>query len=251
MIIAQITDTHILSKGTGDPAGAARAASLRRCIADINRRGVDAVVHTGDSVHHGLPEEYAHLHEILSGLRPPLFMTAGNRDRPSLLRDAFAGRHAVLGEGEFLHYAVDLFPIRLVVLDSTSPGERKGVFCSARLAWLDETLAREPLKPTILFIHHPPFDIVPHYEDGYRRPQDASDLAALVSRHLRVSRLICGHVHCVHSTDWAGTIATSMPSIAVDLRKGVDPAFGTTPLYALHEVSQNGDVAIRMCAVGE
>jgi 3',5'-cyclic-AMP phosphodiesterase len=251
MIVAQITDTHILPKNTTDPMGAARAGSLRRCIADINRRGVDAVIHTGDSVQHGSPEEYAHLHEIVSALNAPLFMTVGNRDQRSAMRDVFADRGFVLGEGEFVQYAVDDFAVRLVALDSTSPGERKGVFCSARLARLDETLAGEPHRPTILFIHHPPFDIPPHYEDGYRRPQDASEIATVVRGHPQVIRLICGHVHCIHRTDWAGTVSTTMPSIAVDLRKGVDPVLGTTPLYALHEISRNGNIATQMCAVSE
>src|SRR3954466_10490844 len=47
MILAQITDTHILAKTSDDPAGASRAENLRRCVADINARGVEAVIHTG------------------------------------------------------------------------------------------------------------------------------------------------------------------------------------------------------------
>ena len=81
MIIAQISDTHILARSSTDPLAAKRAENLRRCVADINRQGVDAVIHTGDSVHHGTAEEYAHLAGILAELKPPLFLTLGNRDR--------------------------------------------------------------------------------------------------------------------------------------------------------------------------
>jgi 3',5'-cyclic AMP phosphodiesterase CpdA len=250
MILAQISDTHILAKTSDDPAAISRAEDLRRCIADINARGVDAVIHTGDSVHHGSPEEYAHLRAILSGIEAPLYFTPGNRDRKEGLRAALDGL-AHLPDGDFLHHAVEDHDLRLVALDSVTAGERKGTFCSERLAWLEQTLSRGAETPTVLFMHHPPFDIVPYYEGGYRRPQDTKELAALVRRHPQVIRLICGHAHCMHTTEWAGIIATCMPSIAVDLRKGVDASFGTTPVYALHTSSPDGSVATQFCAVGQ
>ncbi len=242
MVIAQISDTHILARSSDQFEGASRAENLRRCIADINRQGVDAVVHTGDSVHHGLAEEYAHLREILADLDAPLFPIPGNRDRHGALRAAFDHLPFLPKSGELLHYAVEDLPIRLVGLDSVAAGERKGVFCAHRLAWLEETLAREPDRPTILFIHHPPFDIAPHYVGGYRRRQDAEDLAAVASRHPQVERLLCGHVHRLHREPWGGTVATTMPSVAVDLRKEVDAAIETAPLYLLHIASNDGDL---------
>lgn len=240
MVIAQISDTHILAKSSDDAAGASRAENLRRCIADINRQGVDVVVHTGDSVHNGLAEEYAHLREILAELEAPLFLIPGNRDRQGVLRAALDHLSYLPRNGDFLHYVVEDFPIRLVALDSVAAGERKGVFCAQRLAWLEETLAREPDRPTILFMHHPPFDIAEHYVGGYRRPQDAEDLAAVVGRHPQVQRLLCGHVHCFHREPWGGTVATTMPSVAVDLRKEVDAAIEAAPLYLLHVASSDG-----------
>ena len=240
MIIAQISDTHILAKSADEAEGAARAENLRRCVADINRQGVDVVVHTGDSVHHGAAEEYAHLHEIVADLEAPFFLVPGNRDRHHVLRDAFVRHSHLQGNGDHLHYAIEDLPIRLVALDSVDAGERKGVFCAQRLAWLEETLGREPDRPTILFMHHPPFDIVPHYVGGYRRPQEADDLAAVVSRNPQVMRLLCGHVHRSHLVRWGGTVATTMPSVAVDLRKDVDAAIEGAPLYLLHVTSSDG-----------
>ncbi len=56
MIIAQISDTHILARSSDRAEGRRRADNLRRCVADINRQQPDAVVHTGDIVQHGLPD---------------------------------------------------------------------------------------------------------------------------------------------------------------------------------------------------
>ncbi len=246
MLIAQISDTHIPANSPDAAASDPRAGELRRCVADINRQGVDVVIHTGDSTHNGTADEYAIVREILSELKAPYFLIPGNRDRRETLREAFSHLSYMPKNGEFLHYAVEDFPIRLIALDSHDPGQRKGAFCERRQAWLEETLAREPGKPTVLFIHHPPFDIAEqNYIGGYRHPQDAENLAALVSRHPQVERLLCGHVHCEHRESWAGTVATSMPSLAVDLRKEKDAAMETATLYVLHTASDDGDLVSR------
>ena len=135
MLIAQISDTHILEKSSDQAAGASRAENLRRCIADINRHGVDLVIHTGDSVQNGEAEEYAHLREILADLEAPLYLVPGNRDRHGALRDALNHLSYLPRDGDFLHYVVEDHPIRLVALDSVVAEERKGVFCARRLAW--------------------------------------------------------------------------------------------------------------------
>ena len=106
MRIAQISDTHILPRASDDPVGASRAEDLRRCIADINRQAVDAVVHTGDCVQHGTAEEYAHLREIVAELQAPLFLTPGNRDNQAALRAAFRQFTYFPSDGDLLHYAV-------------------------------------------------------------------------------------------------------------------------------------------------
>lgn len=243
MIIAQISDTHMLRRSADNDAGAGRAESLRLCVADINRQDVDLVIHTGDHAHFGAPEEYAHQRDILADLKAPLYVIAGNRDHRDNLRDAFADFAYLPRNGAFVHYAVDDHPVRLVGLDSQETGDRKGAFCARRLAWLEETLAREPTKPTVLFIHHPPFDIAAQdYVGGYRRPEEARALSDLVTRHRQVRRLLCGHVHCLCQEAWAGTVATAMPSIAVDLRK---EAVGTAIQYLLHETTQGGNLVSR------
>ena len=239
MLIAQISDTHILAPGSEHPAAARRAGNLERCVADINRQRPEAVIFTGDTVQHGRPEEYARLRALLAPLEAPLYIIPGNRDERGALRAAFADQAHLPGAGEFLHYAVEDHALRLVALDSTAPGERKGVFCPARQAWLEETLGRAAGRPTVLFIHHPPFDIGDHYIGGYRRPEEAEALAAVVARHPQVVRLLCGHVHCRSETPWAGTLATTMPSVAVDVRKGVDEtAAQERPIYLLHRLAE-------------
>jgi 3',5'-cyclic-AMP phosphodiesterase len=239
MIVAQISDTHILARSSEQSEGERRAENLRQCVADINCQRPDAVVHTGDLVQNGLLQEYEYLREILAPLEAPLYVIPGNRDKREALRTVFAD-HAYLPEnGEFLHYTVENYPLRLVALDSIAAGERKGVYCERRQAWLLDVLGRAPDKPTVLLIHHPPFDIGDHYIGGFRRPGEAEDLAKVITQHPQVLRVLCGHVHCPTQRSWAGTQATTMASVAVDVRKGIDEMQAKgRPIYQLHAISE-------------
>lgn len=123
-------------------------------------------------------------------MQAPLYLIPGNRDNNTAMRSAFADKSYLPDEGGFLHYAVDDHAVRLVAIDSTLPGEHMGVFCPARQAWLEAALSDRPDQPTVLFIHHPPFDIGDHYVGGYRRPGEAAALAG-VSAATRRSRGCC------------------------------------------------------------
>jgi len=251
MRIAQISDTHILAPGDDHPAQPARVENLRACIADINRQGVDVVIHTGDTTQNGAPEEYELLRALLSELDAPFFMVPGNRDRFAALRGIFPHLDYLPAEGDDFRYAVDGFPLRLIGLDSMLPDVRKGVFGADRISWLEEALGQAPDTPTLLFMHHPPFDVPQAgYTDGYRDAADAEALTGAVSRHRQVIRLICGHVHVLHGERWGNAIATTMPSVAVDVRKGVAPEIGDAPVYMLHEYSEDGELDSVMQVAG-
>jgi len=241
LLIAQITDTHILASTSDHPAAQLRADSLRRCVEDINRQNPDAVIFTGDTVQHGQPDEYAHLRELLMPLEAPLYLVPGNRDNKNEMRTAFNDYAYLQANGEFLHYKIEDYDVRLVGIDSTVVGERKGRLCDERQAWLDTTLSEQTDRPTLLFIHHPPFDVGDHYVGGYRRAEEVAALADIVSRHPQIVGLLCGHVHWPIECRWAGRPARIMPSIAVDLRKGIDETEAREqPIYVLHRLSEEG-----------
>ncbi|MBH98263.1 MAG: phosphodiesterase [Rhodospirillaceae bacterium] len=235
MLIAQISDTHILSEQSQQNTGRLRSENLSRCISDINLQKPDIVIFTGDTVQHGKSEEYAHLKSLIAPLQAPVFIIPGNRDNKTALRTAFKDQPYMHMHNDFLHYAIDEYPLRLIALDSTEEDERKGVFCKARQQWLKKTLSDELDYPTILFIHHPPFDVEDHYTDGYRRADEALALSKIVSRYPQIERLVCGHVHCYFECNWSNTRASTMPSIAVDLRRYVDNIeCQQKPAYVLH-----------------
>jgi 3',5'-cyclic AMP phosphodiesterase CpdA len=238
VLIAQISDTHLLSRESDSPVASLRADCLRRCVADISCQQLDAVIMTGDTVQHGQPEEYAWLRHLLAPIQVPLYIVPGNRDDRDAMRNAFNDFTYLAASGDFAQYVIEDFDVRLVGIDSTLAGERKGRFCESRQAWLDSVLGEQPDKPALLFIHHPPFDVGDHYVGGYRYPEEAQALEEIVARHAQVIGMLCGHVHWPIHRQWAGTDARIMPSVAIDVRKGIDEneAEGR-PIYMLHQIS--------------
>ncbi len=239
MIIAQISDTHI---DLDCPEGAARIRELEWCVADINRLDVlpDVVIHTGDVVHNGKPEEYREVARIVGELRCPLLVAAGNRDDRATLRATFPAGHDLLPDTPFAQYRVEDYPVRLIALDTLSDNGNQGDFCAVRADSLRAVLAEDTDKPTAIFMHHPPFDIP---ESDFPFQFDSRDAVALMSGaldgHGHVVRAFCGHSHRDVSGTISGVEISSMPSVAIDRRLGDYPeAQRARPLYRLHQFTK-------------
>ena len=217
MLIAQITDTHVVERGRLLWDQIDTNGMLEAAVRHVNRLdpAVDVVVATGDLVDRGQPEQYDELVHILKELDAPLYPVMGNHDDRSALLAAFDWLKPT---GEFVQYIVDAYEVRLVVLDTTIPGEHRGELCADRLGWLDARLADAPGRPTVVLMHHPPFRCGIEWMDATSL-SNADELADVIERHDNVVRVLCGHVHRPIQTSLAGTIASSAPSTAhqVDL----------------------------------
>lgn len=239
MLIAQITDTHIRVPGRLTYRRVDCADALRKCVAEILRLDPqpDLIVHTGDLVDFGLPEEYEHFKSIIEPLKTPILAIPGNHDEREAMRAAFAHRGYLPAQG-FLHYAVEHGPLRLIGLDTVVPQQSGGAVCADRLAWLDMTLAEKPDVPTLILMHHPPFLTgIVHMDNIGLQGRDA--FAAVMRRHDQVQAILCGHVHRPIFTQVGGRAAMICPSpshqVALDLRPDGPSAFRLEPPgYMLH-----------------
>jgi Icc protein len=254
MIVAQISDTHIRRKGRLLYNLVDTAKYLRRCVARLNGLDPrpDVVLATGDLVEAGKPKEYRRLRKILAELELPIHVIPGNHDVVEHLRDAFPDHAYLHGDSPGIRYVVDGHDVRLIGLDSTSPGKVGGVLDGDRLAWLDARLMEAPARPTLLFMHHPPF------KTGIR-PIDAPGfvgierLADIVRRHPQIERIACGHIHRSMQMRWCGTIACTAPSTAhqfvLDLRERHPLGFVLEPAGFLLHVWQDGAMMTHACFV--
>jgi 3',5'-cyclic AMP phosphodiesterase CpdA len=235
MLIAQISDLHIRPEGQLAYRTVDTALGLRRTVAWLNglEPQPDVVVATGDLVDTGSLEEYARLRELLRPLRAPMFLIPGNHDRRENLRAAFPEHSYLPRDGEFLQYVIEDYPIRLVGLDTMIPGKETGQMCPARLQWLETKLREQPARPTLLFMHHPPFKTGIGRMDELGMESGGGAMAEIVVGHPQVERVLCGHVHRPVQLRWAGTVASIAPSTAyqfsLNLTAGAKLAFTMEP----------------------
>jgi 3',5'-cyclic-AMP phosphodiesterase len=193
-----------------------------RAVARFNPRP-DVVLITGDLTECGLAEEYANLNVLLRKWLPmPVFVIPGNHDRRGNLRDALHHLPGVTTDPEYVQYAVDDHPVRIVMLDTLVPGAGHGELRPEQLEFLDRTLAGAPDKPTLIGMHHPPFACGIAHMDRINL-RNSSEFTAIIARHRQVERIICGHHHRPIVARVAHAVASISPSVAHQVEMSLLP----------------------------
>jgi 3',5'-cyclic AMP phosphodiesterase CpdA len=239
MLLCQISDPHVVEKGSLAYGKVDTPRHLERCVRKILAlpRRPDAVIATGDLTDNAAAAEYGLLGEILAPLDMPVYLAVGNHDDRQQLRAAFPTHTHLAGEDGFVQYVVEDFDVRLVVLDTLIPRKPGGMLCEKRLRWLDHTLARSN-RPTIVAQHHPPFATGLSFMDRMSLVDPGAE-AAVISKYPQVERVIAGHHHRTAQARFAGTVASICPSTAhqllLDLVPGADIRFTLEPSgFQLH-----------------
>jgi 3',5'-cyclic AMP phosphodiesterase CpdA len=235
MIIAQISDTHI---ALDCPDADRRMRDFALTIADINALdpAPDVIVHTGDIVHNGRRDEYAEAVAILAKARAPVHVLAGNKDDRANLRAAFSACGYLAPGSDFIDYAIEDYPVRLIALDTLSSSGNKGDFCPQRIERLIGMIDAETSKPIAVFTHHPPFVVkVGPDPINFETLEIMSQLRQALQHSERTVAVFSGHVHRA-AEGQVGTIpATVVPCIATTLRKGeYPPQMKRRPVYHIH-----------------
>lgn len=210
MRIVQLSDLHLTGDarplyGTVDTEAALHTALTR---AAALRPVPDLLVISGDLAN-GAAAAYGRLHAALAGLPFPSALMPGNHDGRDELRRAFPAQ-AWSGD-PLCCQCLEREGGRLLLLDSTIPGEEAGEVGEAQLRWLEAACRDE--RPALLFMHHPPFAIgIPGMDAIRCRGEDG--LRDWLAGKPQVEALLCGHVHRHASTTFAGRPALTAPSTA-------------------------------------
>lgn len=235
MIIAQISDTHL---ELNTPDADQRIADFERTIAAINALdpAPDVIVHTGDIVHNGRQEEYARAVSILAKARMPVYVLAGNKDNRANLLAAFSTHGYLAADSDFIDYAVERFPVRLIAIDTLSQSSNKGDFCLARAGRLIDLIDAEGTKPIAIFAHHPPFEVTVGPDPlNFETREMMLRLRQILQNAFRVVASFSGHVHRPAEGSIGNIPATVVPCIATTLRKGEYPTYmKKRPIYYVH-----------------
>ncbi len=249
MIIAQLSDTHLSLDAPQ------RFEDFKACVAHINglAEPPDLVIHSGDVVHNALPEEYEAAKAIMQPLKMPVAVIPGNRDRRDVLCESMGQWCPVkAGAGaSYLQYAIEIAGVRAICLDTLSLDSNKGRLCDVRLAQAQELLHEDQATPTVIFMHHPPFEVAASREPFQFETREAADkLLAMIKAASNVVGLFCGHVHRPGARMIGQVSATTLTSIALDLRVGHNPAKSDLrPRYDLHTIGADGSVVSQTMSV--
>jgi 3',5'-cyclic AMP phosphodiesterase CpdA len=243
MLIAQISDFHLCPERQLAYGVADTAAALEKVITHINgmRPPVDVVIVTGDVADAGEAGSYELAAALLARLQMPFYLVPGNHDHKGLLAAAFP-EHAyfsqlVQGQKDtYVCYAIDAYPVRLIGLDTVTPGRHGGGLGDQRLQWLAKKLSENLHTPTLVFMHHPPFASgIGHMdqEHFYGRKR----LQTIIKQHPQVQRLCCGHLHRPITQHYGATVAAVCPGVGMqldlDLRPEAPSGFILEPLLVM------------------
>ncbi len=211
--LLQLSDTHLLADPDERLRGIPTTETLSQVLmlARAQHPSIARIVLTGDLAHDERPETYRVLHRVLGPDTDRCWLLPGNHDDRQGLCAAFEQLQRVADER--VCFVDELDGWRLVGLDSQIPGENPGQLGTEQLAWLRETLATDPLRPTLLFVHHPPVPTGhPWFDDNGLL--DAGPLEAEVRRAPGIRAICHGHIHRDFTGALAGVPVLGAPSTA-------------------------------------
>jgi 3',5'-cyclic-AMP phosphodiesterase len=235
LLIGHLTDLHMVEEGALLGRVLDVNMLVRTAVETINSAPVPPafVVVTGDLTHNGTEQQTALARDTLDHLDMPYFALPGGHDDAAIFARTFADRGWLDPASGDIRYVMDDHAVQLVVADTTAKEGHMPTFGPERCDWLDQRLSDAADKPTLLAIHHPPFQCrIPAraYCDDFGMSW-AQGLKEVVSGHSHIKTVICGHVHRTTHVRWAGTMASIGPSPTVQ----TDPVFSDITTGGLRE----------------
>lgn len=249
MLIAHLSDLHIRPHGVPAARVVETNMLVERALAVIAalHPRPDAVIISGDVTECGRPEEYRMAAKLLQRLAPmPVYVVPGNHDRRDNFREGLGHLPGVTSDPDFVQYAIEDLPVRIIMLDSVVPEAGHGLLCAKRLAFLDRTLAAAPERPTMLVLHHPPMLSGVSDMDAIWLSNTA-ELGTLLERHPQVERILTGHHHRAIVGRLGHAIVLVAPAIVhqteLDFRPGAEARLVLEPpAYQLHLLLPSGGI---------
>lgn len=224
--LVQFSDVHIVPDGEllmGRLDTLAQMGTALDAVAAADLAPV-ALLFTGDLADTGDIRAYRRLRELVepaaARIGAPALYGMGNHDNREAFREGLLETAATGEPHDFVHHAGD---VRVVFLDSTTPGSHGGSLTDAQLEWLREELKEPAAAGTVLALHHPPIPTPLAFLErlSLREPERLG--AAIAGTDVRI--VLTGHNHHATCGAIAGVPVWSAPAVAY--RADVFPPAGT------------------------
>lgn len=250
MQIAHISDLHLVADA--GPVGLLRKDAVLRAYAlirDLNEftPALDLVVITGDTVNDAREDEYRVLSGLLEELRIPYLLVPGNHDDRHLLRSV--APHQPYAEPDFMYHRRDLGTLRILALDTLSPGEIGGRLLSGQLDWLAHELAQPFEGQTFIAMHHPPCKPRLGRLDGPTLMEGTAQLQTLLDAQPGPVTILCGHMHRPFTAFLGRSLISAATSTAFEFALRLDaneepPTHDAPYHYVIHALDPQGGHAM-------
>tara|TARA_R110000764_G_scaffold198866_3_gene284217 strand:- start:27425 stop:28201 length:777 start_codon:yes stop_codon:yes gene_type:complete len=240
MLIAQISDTHVLTEGRRLADRFETGAAYARLIDSLEHltTAPDLILFSGDLGEDATPEEYADIGAGLRRLTCPVLVVPGNHDARAPMIAALPDYVQTTPSGHICAFD-NSRDLAIIGLDTLVEGKPHGELCADRLSWLSERLDDCADKPVLLFMHHPPMVTGLKDMDSMGLLSGGEELARLIADHGQVQAILCGHMHrAIHGSCGGAPVRVSPSAshqVAFDLRDGQPYRFtDEPPQYMMH-----------------
>lgn len=212
--ILQITDTHLFAGETDTLLGINTLHSYHAVLDAIVKQQLpaDLIVATGDLVQDQSTRAYQRFTDGIARLPAPCVWLPGNHDyQPSMAQElAAAGispsKQVLLGD-----------QWQILLLDSQVQSVPHGELSDDQLIWLDNCLAQQPDRHTVVMLHHHPLASGCTWLDQHSL-RNSHMLAEVLTRYQNIEGILCGHIHQDLDVMWNGIRILATPSTCVQFK---------------------------------
>jgi len=216
-----LSDLHLAPPGQV-LAGVNPMRQMRDVLTRIDQLDVTPafIVVSGDLTDDGSTESYAVVNEVVAELGAgdrPVLLALGNHDDRATFRRVVLGEDRSDHQGPY-HYSQLIDGLRVIVLDSTIPGNDAGALGATQLTWLEAQLADPAPRGNLIVLHHPCRLAAPAHHYPAFIVREAAGLEAMVTRHQdKVVGVLAGHSHQANSAPFGGTLHATAPAVLCQL----------------------------------
>lgn len=190
--ILQFTDTHLFADSDKRLLGVDTAASFSEVyqLAKATCGIPDLYIFTGDLSQDETEESYRRLSELVGDAGAPCYFLPGNHDRRQELFRGLVSRSCSFKESR--HVLIGGWQI--ILLDTLVEDKVWGSLAPDQLAFLEDALAKNPERHSLICLHHHPVSVGAAWIDNIGL-QNSSEFLALVDRFPNVRCVLWGHIH--------------------------------------------------------
>lgn len=221
LFFVHFSDTHIQAPDKKTLFDLDTTAKLRAAFAHVRtlERKPAFVVISGDLTQDGDTNDYRHLKAVLdeemAALDIPLYVALGNHDYREPFCEGFLRTEP---SGRSYYYSALESGLRLIVLNTQTPGTHSGRLDTVQLDWLRRELATPAPLGTIVVLHHPVVPTPTALMDKHLLDNPADLERAIAGSD--VIGLLAGHIHYANIGLFAGVPCAAAAGVAF----GLDPS---------------------------